>query len=103
MIYHCLSDQCIAYHTHHHIHCQLLIAMRTLVATMECSTVAGAGVAVSRNKGWYIAASDCLGMVYSGWLHSDAPEVWPDIIVEKVYWLGERNNWKAGKHNAHAF
>ena len=39
------------YITHYHIHCPLHIAIGTLVATMECSTVAGAGDAVSRYKG----------------------------------------------------
>ena len=46
-------------------------------------------------------------MVCSGWLLSEAPEVWPDIIVEKIFYLvirlGERNNRRAGKHHAHAF
>ena len=37
--------------THYHIHTPLRIAIRTMVATMECSTVAGAGDAVGRNKG----------------------------------------------------
>ena len=45
-----MSDQHIAYHIHH-IHIPLRIAICTLVATMECSTVAGAGDAVSRNNG----------------------------------------------------
>ena len=39
------------YITHYHIHSPLRIAIRALVATMECSTVAGAGDAASRNKG----------------------------------------------------
>ena len=39
------------YITHYHIHSPLRIAIHTLVATMECSTVAGAGDVVSRNKG----------------------------------------------------
>ena len=33
------------------MHSPLRIAIRTLVATMECSIVAGAGDAASRNKG----------------------------------------------------
>ena len=37
--------------THYHIHSSLRIAIRTLVTTMECSTVAVAGEAASRNKG----------------------------------------------------
>ena len=45
-----MSAKHIAYHIHH-IHSQLRIAIRTLVATMESSTVAGAGCAASRNKG----------------------------------------------------
>ena len=39
------------FNEHSHIHSPLRIAIRTLVATMECSTVAGAGDAVSRNNG----------------------------------------------------
>ena len=39
------------YITHYHIHSQLRIAIRTLVATMECSNVAGAGDAARRYKG----------------------------------------------------
>ena len=39
------------YITHYHIHSPLRIAIRTLVATMECSTVANAGDTVNRKNG----------------------------------------------------
>ena len=39
------------YITRYLIHSPLGIAIRNLVATMECSTVAGAGDAARRNKG----------------------------------------------------
>ena len=39
------------YITYYHIHSPLRIEIRTLVATMECPTVAGAGDTAIRNKG----------------------------------------------------
>ena len=49
----------------------------------------------------YRAGSDCLGMVCSGWLLSEAPEVWPDIIVEKCFLVGRTK--QPEKHHANAF
>ena len=91
------------YITHYHMHNPLRIEIRTLVATMECSTVAGAGDAVSRNKGGTELAAIALAWFTLDDLFLRLLKVGPTYLLRKDFWLGEQNNWRAGKHHAHAF
>ena len=36
-------------------------------------------------------------MVYSGWFLSEAPEVWPDTVVEKGFLVGRTKRLEGGK------
>ena len=72
--------------THYHIHSPLRIAIRTMVATMEFPTVAGARDAVSRNKGGTELAAIALA-----WFTLD-------IIVEKGF-FGWENETTGGREN----
>ena len=43
------------------------------------------------------SCSDCFDMAHSGWLLSAAPEVWPDIIVQKSFLVGRTKQQEVGK------
>ena len=76
-----------------HIHCSLHIAICTLVATMECSTVAGAGKGVGWTKGgaelalialaWFTLYDFFLMLLKFGLTQ----------LLRKVYWLGNETKW----------
>ena len=61
---------------------------------MECSTIAGD--TARRNKGSAELAAIALAWL-TGWLLSEAPEVWPDIIVEKGFLVWRKKQLEGGK------
>ena len=79
------------YITHYHIHCPLRIAIRNLVATMECSTVAGAGDAVSRNKGGTELVASTRTNVRLKMLPEAIGRIFPSFLLKAVN-LAEKNN-----------
>ena len=91
------------YITHYHILSPLRIAIRTLVATMKCSTVAGSGDTVSRNNGGIELAAIALAWFTLDDLFQRLLKFGPTYLLRKVFRLGEQNNWRAGKHHAHTF
>ena len=70
---------------------------------MECSTVAGAGDAASRNKGGTELAAVALAWFALDGFFLRLLKFGPTYLLRKAFWLGERNNWRAGKHHTHAF
>ena len=81
---------------------KLRIAIRTVVATMECTTVAGNGDADSRNKDSKELAAIVLAWFTIDGFYLRLHKFVPTKLLRKIFWLGERNNWRAGKHHAHA-
>ena len=70
---------------------------------MECSTVAGVGDAARRNKGGTQLAAIALAWITLDGLILRLLTFGLTYLLRKVFWLGERNNWRAGKHHAYAF
>ena len=70
---------------------------------MECSTVAGAGDAACRNKGGTELAAIALAWFTLDGFLLVLLKFGPTYLLRKVFRLGERINWRAGKHHAHAF
>ena len=70
---------------------------------MEYSTVAGAGDAASRNKGGTEMAAIALVWFTLDGFFLRLLKFGPTYMLKNGFRLGERKNWRTGKHHAYPF